>query len=72
MFLYFRYKVNDLEDGNLLEISLRAEACFNDGGKCVVNIALLERALIPKWDKAWSSPYSVKGKYAVNKSTCIS
>lgn len=65
LLLYFRYKVRDLEDGNLLEISLRAEACFNDGGMCAVNISILEGDLIPKWNKKWTSPYTVKGKCRV-------
>ena len=62
-FIYFSYKINNLETGDLLDVSLRAEACFNDGGPCAVNVTILSNALIPKWNKEWSLQYPVKGLY---------
>ncbi|XP_062581277.1 uncharacterized protein LOC134243073, partial [Saccostrea cucullata] len=56
----FIYEVNDLVDGNLLDISLKAEACFSDGGTCAVSIPILTNALIPKRNRKWSNQYTIK------------
>lgn len=60
-FSYFSYKLNNLEDGNLLDMSLRADACFNDGGPCAVNLTILHNALIPKLNRKWVSQHKFKG-----------
>lgn len=64
--LYFSYKLNNLDDGNLLDVSLRAEACFDDGGPCAVNLPILTNVMIPKWNKEWSSQFTVKGMWIKN------
>lgn len=60
--VYTRYAVNDLIDGNVLDLSMSAEACFDDGGPCIVNISILNNALVPKSQKTWDKLFSIKGK----------
>lgn len=60
--VYTRYTVNDLTDGNVLDLSMSAEACFDDGGPCVVNISILNNVLVPKAQKTWDKLFSIKGK----------
>eukprot|EP00105_Crassostrea_gigas_P044578 XP_019928726.1 PREDICTED: uncharacterized protein LOC105342845 [Crassostrea gigas] len=66
------YKLNNLEDGNLLDMSLRAEASFNDGGPCAVNLRILHNALIPKLNRKWFSQHKSRdfslSKWKVEKS----
>lgn len=52
-FLYFSYKLNNLDDGNFLDVSLRVEVCFDDGGLCVVNFLIFINVMILKWNKEW-------------------
>lgn len=52
-FLYFSYKLNNLDDGNFLDVSLRVEVCFDDGGLCVVNFSIFINVMILKWNKEW-------------------
>lgn len=59
--VYTRYAVNDLTDGNVLDLSMSAEACFDDGGPCIVNISILNNALVPKSQKTWDKLFSIKG-----------
>lgn len=61
--VYTRYTVNDLTDGNVLDLSMSAEACFDDGGPCVVNISILNNVLVPKAQKTWDKLFSIKGKF---------
>lgn len=64
--VFTRYAVNDLTDGNVLDFSMSAEACFDDGGPCVVNISILNNVLVPKAQKTWNKLFSIKGKiYAI-------
>lgn len=64
--VFTRYAVNDLTDGNVLDLSMSAEACFDDGGPCVVNISILNNVLVPKAQKIWNKLFSIKGKiYAI-------
>lgn len=60
--VYTRYVVNDLIDGNVLDLSMSAEACFDDGGPCVVNISILNNVIVPKSQKTWDKLFSIKGK----------
>lgn len=60
--VYTRYVVNDLIDGNVLDLSMSAEACFDDGGPCVVNISILNNVIVPKSKKTWDKLFSIKGK----------
>lgn len=61
--VHTRYTVNDLTDGNVLDLSMSAEACFDDGGPCVVNISILNNVLVPKAQKTWDKLFSIKGKF---------
>lgn len=55
------YKVNDLVDGNMFDVSMAAKACFVDGGDCEFSLPILTNALIPKTGRQWDDAYTTKG-----------
>lgn len=55
------YKVSDLVDGNMFDVSMAAKACFVDGGDCEFNLPILTNALIPKTGRQWDDAYTTKG-----------
>lgn len=58
----FRYKVNDLVDGNLFDVTMTAEACFVDGASCDYSVPILTYSLIPKVERMWNRTYSFRGR----------
>lgn len=57
-----RYKVNDLVDGNLFDVTMTAEACFVDGAPCDYSVPILTNSLIPKVERMWNRTYSFIGR----------
>lgn len=60
--LAYRYSLNDLSDGDMLDLSMYAEACLDDVTPCVVNIPILSNMLVPKHKKEWDKLFSIKGR----------
>jgi hypothetical protein len=46
----------------MLDLSMWAEACFDDVKPCVLNVPILDDMLVPKSHKEWDMLYSVKGR----------
>ena len=59
--LAYRYSLNDLSDGDMLDLSMYAEACLDDVTPCAVNIPILSNMLVPKDKKEWDKLFSIKG-----------
>ena len=59
--LVYRYSLNDLSDGDMLDLSMYAEACLDDVTQCAVNIPILSNMLVPKHKKEWDKLFSIKG-----------
>lgn len=57
-----RYKVNDLVDGNLFDVTMTAEACFVDGAPCDYSVPILTNSLIPKVERMWNRTYTFIGR----------
>lgn len=57
-----RYKVNDLVDGNLFDVTMTAEACFVDGASCDYSVPILTNSLIPKVERMWNRTYTFIGR----------